>query len=87
MRNNFVIELAIPNWAVYEIVNGGDSSLNSLELLDIHSWMRIVEKVHNAKMTMVSFGDNAEPYFSNNPAFGMPTNVYDCTILMEPNVE
>lgn len=62
--------LPIPEWAINYFVNGEESGLSEDDL----------EEVRNFEMDyrVEAPDDDAEPYFSNYPAFGLAGTVIDC---------
>lgn len=65
----------IPTYALPYLVNGDPTNLTDEEQQEIDN---IIREQH---IEIVSPNEDAEPYFSSAPFFGLPTEVEDCTII------
>lgn len=69
----------IPTWSLCYLINGDRTGLTDGEIRMIDEWM------NDWQVQIVSprtdGEDNAQPYFSHYPLFGLPTEVEDCDIL------
>lgn len=65
----------IPTYALPYLVNGDPTNLTDEEQQEIDN---IIREQH---IEIVSPNEDAEPYFSSVPFFGLPTEVEDCTII------
>lgn len=64
----------IPTWALNYLINGTTDNLSRAEIEEIDNWRR------KARIYDVA-APEGEPYFCRYPAFGEPTDVYDCVCL------
>lgn len=75
--------LQVPGYALPYLVNGDDSGLDPEDVKIIDKWYREFTTTARLKRGQVIFSvDSDEGYFSNLPEFGLPCDVYDCTILI-----
>jgi len=70
-------EIRIPEYAICYLVNGDDSGLYIDEIKEIDDFM------HQFDGHYIISLDEKEPYFCSNPAFGLPCNVFDVTVLLQ----
>ena len=70
----------IPTWALYYLINDDRSGLTDEEIAMIDKWY-----TDNKVMTVTTANEDdgeCHPYFSHHPAFGLPTEVFDCSVMM-----
>lgn len=67
----------IPAWALPYLVNGDPTGLEGYEKEMVDDWYckNDVEGVYPDAM-------GSEDYFSRHPAFGLPTQVVDCIVII-----
>lgn len=70
----------IPAWALCYLINDDRSGLTEEEVAMIDSWYT-ANKVVTITISSEEDGES-HPYFSHYPAFGLPTEVVDCTIML-----
>lgn len=75
----------IPEWAMCPIFNSDYSGLEGNDITFLDSWLAWIEKdmknLGAKSYCIVQDNDYQEGYFDSNPEFGLPCNVYDCTVL------
>jgi hypothetical protein len=75
----------IPEWAMSSIFNSDDSGLFGNDVTFLYSWMAWMDKqakeIGATDWIVVQDDEYQEGYFDSNPEFGLPCNVYDCSIL------
>lgn len=69
----------IPTWSLCYLINGERTDLTDEEVRMIDKWtsdwqVQVVSPITDGE-------GNVQPYFSNHPLFGLPTEVEDCDIL------
>ena len=69
----------IPTWALNWLINGDDSELSEADMKDINTWL-----ADNLCLLVCPPHEGDSPYFSREPAFGLPCDVVDCECLMYP---
>jgi len=62
----------IPAWAISAIINDDYSGLDDVDEKMVREWCD--ESEYD-----IICAPNGEPYFTNQPAFGLPCKVYNCT--------
>lgn len=71
---------AIPTWALSYLINDDRSGLTEEEVRMIDHWY------NRNKVVTISTASEDEgecfPYFSRVPAFGSPTEVVDCSVMI-----
>lgn len=75
----FTIE-KIPVWAVCYLINGTTDNLSDEDKAIIDEWWE-----RNNVVTVSPAADednNSHEYFSRYPAFGLPTDVIDCNVMV-----
>ena len=70
----------IPTWALCYLINDDRSGLNDEEIAMIDKWYTD-NKVMSVTTATEDDGE-CYPYFSRYPAFGLPTDVIDCSVMM-----
>lgn len=79
------INCKIPEWSLAAIFNEDYSGLFGNDITFLASWkafLHVKQKALKAKSYTVIIDDRCkEPYFDNNPSFGLSSNVIDCTVL------
>ena len=65
----------IPTWALNYLVNADAEGLTDEDFALVCAW----ERKWNGPISISASGN---PYFSNNPAFGLPCDVEDCEVLV-----
>lgn len=73
----------IPTWSLGYIINGDATGLTADEIRIVDQWLNGWEVQIVSPITDEE--NNTEPYFSNYPLFGLPTEVEDCEILYTNN--
>ena len=75
----------IPEWAMSAIFNSDYSGLFGNDIMFLDTWLAWLEKknqeLESESFVVVQDDDYQYPYFDENPEFGLPCNVYDCTVL------
>ena len=75
----------IPAWAICYLVNGDLTGLTEEEIETVQKWEKDNKVIDVSPKRITGKngeeGDIAEPYFSSYPAFGLPTDVYDCDVI------
>ena len=70
----------IPTWALCYLINGDPTGLTDEEIAMVDKWYEL------NKVEIVSTASDQEgecyPYFTHFPAFGLPTEVIDCNVVM-----
>ncbi len=69
----------LPTWSLCYLINGDTSGLTEDEVHMIDRWISDWRVLIVSPLTDEE--GNAQPYFSHNPLFGLPTEVEDCDIL------
>ena len=76
---DFTVE-PIPTWALCYLINDDRSGLTEDEISMIDRWYTSNKVV---TITTASEDDGeCQPYFSHYPAFGLPTEVIDCSVMI-----
>ncbi len=76
---DFTVE-PIPTWALSYLINDDRSGLTEDEISMIDRWYSSNKVVI---ITTASEDDGeCHPYFSHYPAFGLPTEVIDCSVMI-----
>ena len=70
----------IPIWALCYLINDDRSGLTDEEIAMIDKWYTD-NKVMSVTTATEEDGE-CYPYFSHYPAFGLPTEVVDCSVMM-----
>lgn len=65
----------IPTWALDYLINGETEGVNEEEIQAIDQWWK--EWKVDTIYPLTDKEGNAQPYFSNNPMWGLPTEVED----------
>ena len=73
---NAIVE-KIPVWALGWLLNGDSSNLSESDMKVIDGWL-----ADNLCLHVSPPSDDAMPYFTSTPAFGLPCEVHDCECLM-----
>ena len=63
----------IPSWALCHLINGDATGLSEEDILLANNWMSI-----NRISYVCPPAEDAGPYFTTEPAFGLACDVYDC---------
>ena len=71
------VTIGIPEWAIEALVYDDYSGLSDSECALIRGWMR-----EESVCVVCPPNDYDEPYFSNEPAFGLPCEVLNCVCLI-----
>lgn len=72
IKESYVVK--IPEWALPTLINGDTSGLSREDFETIKSWSDSWDSVFDLSVL------SGESYFSSSPEFGLPCNVYDCTV-------
>lgn len=67
----------IPTWALDWLLNGDNSGLSEDDMDNINKWL-----TDNLCLLVCPPYQGDSPYFSREPAFGLPCEVYDCECLI-----
>ena len=67
----------IPDYALPALINGDYSGLEEEDIQNINEWLE------RSEIKEVLPPEDSDPYFSNYPAFGLPTDVWDCQCVLE----
>jgi len=67
-----VDKVEIPTWAICYIANGDDSGISDEDIKEINDFL--------GRYKSPTFEYGEEEYFSNDPAFGLPTNVVEVKV-------
>lgn len=85
MKIIYKINFKIPEWSLPAVFYKDYSGLFGNDVTFLESWKAYIyvkQKSLKAKDYCVIIEDKCqEPYFDNNPAFGLPCNVVDCVVL------
>lgn len=84
-EKTYITEEEIPAWAICYLVNGDSTGLTETEIETVQKWEKD-NKVVDVSPKMIKGKDGEEtdisdPYFSAFPAFGLPSDVYDCNVM------
>jgi len=76
-------EVKLPDYSLSYLINGDNSGLTPDDIATIDRYM---DDYYNTALlyqgdVTVSV-ESEEGYFTNNPAFGLACNVYDCVIVI-----
>ncbi len=69
----------IPTWSLGYLINGDSTGLTNEEIALADQWCKDI-KAEIISPDMDEEG-NTMPYFTHVPAFGLPTEVEDCTLI------
>ena len=69
----------VPTWSLGYLVNGDSTGLTDEEIAQIDKWSNDL-KIEIISPDIDAEG-NTQPYFTHVPAFGLPTEVEDCTLI------
>ena len=69
----------IPTWALDYLINGETEGVNEEEIQAIDQWWK--EWKVDTIYPLTDKDGNSQPYFSNNPMWGLPTEVEGCLII------
>ena len=69
----------VPTWSLGYLVNGDSTGLTDEEIAQIDKWSNDL-KIEIISPDIDAWG-NTHPYFTHIPAFGLPTEVEDCTLI------
>lgn len=76
---DFTIE-KIPVWAMYYLVNGDYSGITEEDKAIVDEWW---ERNNVVSVSPASDDEgNCFPYFSHFPAFGLGSDVIDCSVMV-----
>jgi len=70
----------IPTWALCYLINSDPSGLTDEEISMVDEWCKT-----NGVSVVCTASDQegeSEPYFTHYPAFGLPTDVTDCNVII-----
>lgn len=70
----------IPTWALCYLINNDNSNLTEEEVAMIDRWYT-ANKVVTVTTASEEDGE-CHPYFSRVPAFGLPAEVIDCSVMI-----
>lgn len=70
----------IPTWALCYLINSDPSGLDNEEIELIDKWCD--ENHISVVSTAEDEQGESEPYFTHYPAFGLPTDVIDCNVIV-----
>lgn len=71
----------IPSWAMCYLINGEDSALDAEDKKLVDDW---VEKMREGGRIDICYSkEGAEAYFCSHPAFGLPSDVEDCDVVVD----
>ena len=82
-RNKYVTVLRnvpIPTWALCYLINGEDSGLTSEDKQEVDAWVERTREGFRIDVCCPKEGE--EEYFCRHPAFGLPSNVEDCDVVI-----
>ena len=70
----------IPTWALCYLINGDASGLTDEDIAIADKWCEVnnVTAVH----TPDTQEGECSPYFTHCPAFGLPSDVVDCQVMI-----
>lgn len=71
----------IPTWALCYLINSDPSGLNEEDFEMIDKWCN----ENNISVVCTASdkeGESEESYFTHYPAFGLPTDVVDCNVII-----
>jgi|WetSurMetagenome_2_1015567.scaffolds.fasta_scaffold44260_2 hypothetical protein len=77
-KGNIKVTEALPCWSLSMIINGDSSSLNEDDITLVNRWFEF----WGEREYIVGVPDNAEGSFTSRPAFGLPCDCIDCTIVL-----
>lgn len=71
----------IPTWALCYLINSDPSGLTDKEIAMVDRWCE------NNRISVVCTasgqeGEETEPYFTHYTAFGLPSDVMDCNVIV-----
>lgn len=69
----------IPTYALPYLINGDAEGLNDIDMLNINEWL----ENSGVKEVICPTDEEYSPYFTGYPAFGLATEVVDCTCVLE----
>lgn len=71
----------LPIWALSYLINSDPSGLNDEDIAIIDKWC----EENNISVVCTASdkeGEECEPYFTHYSAFGLPTDVIDCHVIV-----
>ena len=71
----------IPTWALCYLINSDPSELTDENIETVDKWCK-ENGISVLSTASDQEGENSEPYFSHYPAFGLPTDVVDCHVII-----
>lgn len=69
----------IPTWAFGYVFNGDKTGLTDEEVNLIDDTLKRI----GAELVCSPLGEEAQPYFTRYPLFGLPTEVEDCVVIIK----
>ena len=69
----------IPTWSLGYLINGDSTGLTDEEIALADQWSKDTKAEVISPHTDID--GNMQPYFTHVPAFGLPTEVEDCTLI------
>ena len=70
----------IPTWALCYLINGDASGLTDEDVAIVDKWCE-VNNVTTVCAPDIQEGE-CSPYFTHCPAFGLPSDVVDCQVMI-----
>lgn len=83
-RNKYVTVLRkvpIPTWALCYLINSDDSGLSPEDKQEVDSWVERTRE--GGRIDVCCPEEGEEPYFRRYPAFGLPSDVEDCDVVID----
>ena len=74
--------LHLLDWKMDYIYNAEIGVLSSDEIKQIDNYLDQFKENKNDNVVVSIDGNEQESYFTNSPEFGLPCDVYDCTIVV-----
>lgn len=71
----------IPTWALCYLINSDPGELDNEDIETVDKWCK-ENGISVLSTTSDQEGESSESYFTHNPAFGLPTDVVDCNVII-----
>ena len=75
----------IPTWSLGYLINGDSTGLTDEEIALADQWSKDTKAEVISPHTDIE--GNMQPYFTHVPAFGLPTEVEDCTLICREEIK
>ena len=82
-RNKYITVLKkvpIPSWALCYLINADDSGLSPEDKQEVDSWVERTRE--GGRIDVCCPEEGGESYFHRHPAFGLPSDVEDCDVIV-----